>query len=316
MKVLFCCPDYFGIHKVIEKGIENNLNAELKTVIFKNYQYKSSFHKILNFLSKTFLKRNLKKIWASKERINQIPKDETYDFLLVICPDFFTEEDLKYISKKAKHTIVYFWDSFANIPRYKKTLPYFETCYSFEPRDVSEYGMKLLTNFYYNTDKNTQFNNDVFFIGKLDDRIETILKIIPLIKEKNKKTNIILQTNDKKLISKYKESGINLIEKAIPVQESEMIYRDSKIILDVQKTIQNGLTFRVFEAMGQRKKLITTNKDIINYDFYNPNNIFIWDEKTTEIPNAFFDTSYQELPEEIFKKYSIDNWVKTVFKIP
>ena len=77
--------------------------------------------------------------------------------------------------------------------------------------------------------------------------------------------------------------------------------------------MQQGLTFRVFEAMGFRKKLITTNADIVNYDFYNANNIFVWTEDSKEIPDAFFETDYEELPEEIFKKYSLENWLKTIF---
>ena len=44
--------------------------------------------------------------------------------------------------------------------------------------------------------------------------------------------------------------------------------KKSKIIVDIHKYgIQDGLTFRVFEAIGYHKKLITTNKDIKTYDF-------------------------------------------------
>ncbi|HEY0091450.1 MAG TPA: lipopolysaccharide core biosynthesis protein rfaS, partial [Flavobacterium sp.] len=70
---------------------------------------------------------------------------------------------------------------------------------------------------------------------------------------------------------------------------------------------------RVFEAMGLGKKLITTNPDIVNYDFYNPNNIFVWEESTNEIPEYFLNTPYEELPENIYRKYSQENWVKTIF---
>lgn len=74
------------------------------------------------------------------------------------------------------------------------------------------------------------------------------------------------------------------------------------------------MTFRVFEAIGLNKKLITTNKDIINYDFYNPNNIFIWDENIKEIPKDFLNKEYEKLPENIYRKYSLENWVKTILQ--
>ena len=62
MKVLFLCPDYFGIYKVIEKEIEESMNCELKSIIFENYKYKNTFQKIRNFIAKTFFKKNLKTI--------------------------------------------------------------------------------------------------------------------------------------------------------------------------------------------------------------------------------------------------------------
>ena len=48
---------------------------------------------------------------------------------------------------------------------------------------------------------------------------------------------------------------------------------------------------------------------------YNPNNIFVWKEDTDSIPEDFLNTSYQELSEPIYKKYSQENWVKTIFNI-
>lgn len=315
MKVLFLCPDYFGIYKVIEKQIQEQIHCELKSVIFEDYKYKNSFQKIKNFLAKTFLKKNLKKIWASKERIQTIAKDDFFDYLFVICPDFLLNEELKYITDRAQKSIVYFWDSFDNIPRYERTLPFFDVKYSFEPKDVKKYNLTFLTNFYFNTANNNDYKNDLFFIGTFDERIEIILKVVKSITNNGKRAQVFLQSKNNKIIKKYQSESITFIKKPIIFSESEKFYNNSKIILDVQKKIQNGLTFRVFEAMGKRKKLITTNEDIVNYDFYNSNNIFIWTDNTKEIPLAFFETDYQELPEEIFIKYSLENWIKTIFEL-
>ncbi len=314
MKVLFLCPDYFGIYKVIQKEIQDQTLCELKSVIFEDYKYKNLFQKIQNFLAKTFLKKNLKKIWASKEQISTIAQNDCFDYLFVICPDFLLNDELKYITERAKKSIVFYWDSFSNIPRYERTLPFFDKHYSFEPNDVKKYNLSFLTNFYYNTTQNNNPINDLFFIGTFDERIEIILKVLKSTTKSGKSAQIFLQTKNERIIEKYKFENITFIKKPIIFTESEKIYNNSKIILDVQKKIQNGLTFRVFEAMGKRKKLITTNEDIINYDFYNPNNIFIWKNETTTIPNSFFETPYEELPQQIYEKYSIQNWVKTIFK--
>jgi len=313
MKILFLCPDYFGIYRVIEDGIRRNTDCELTSVIFEDYKYKNPFEKAANFISKFFLKRNLKKKWASKERLKSVPVNSHFDFIFVICPDFMREEDLSALIAMSDKSIVYYWDSFANIPKYKRTVHYFDKGFTFERDDAAKYKLDFLTNFYYSDFFRNDTDNDVFYIGTLDSRIHIITKILEQIEQKNRSAKIYLQTK-KRLIGNF-SNKIHIIRDVIPFGESEKICMKSRIILDVQKPIQKGLTFRVFEALGKGKKLITTNGDIVNYDFYDPNNIFIWTEDSIEIPDAFFDTPYKKLPEHIYRKYSLDNWVRTIFNI-
>lgn len=86
-------------------------------------------------------------------------------------------------------------------------------------------------------------------------------------------------------------------------------------MIDIQRDDQIGLSFRVFEALGYRKKLITTNIDIVNYDFYNPQNILVLDPNNIEIPKSFVESPYEDVPDHILAPYRIDNWVKKVFEL-
>lgn len=313
MKVLFLCPDYYGIYKIIEKGIQESVECELTTVVFKDYKYKNVLEKLQNFISKNLFKKNLKKIWASKQNVSTIKPDENFDVVFIICPDFLLNDELKYITGKSKKSIVYYWDSFDNIPRYERTLPFFDVKYSFEKKDCEKYNLKFITNFYYKPAQNIKTEYDVFFIGALDDRIDTLIEISEKLKNRNRK--IIIQNKNKKKLLKYQNTGIELIENPIRFQEAEIYFEKSKVIIDIQKNIQKGLTFRVFEAIGKKKKLITNNKDIVNYDFYNSNNIFVWNENKNEIPDHFFETPYQELDVNVYEKYSLKNWIKTIFEL-
>ena len=76
---------------------------------------------------------------------------------------------------------------------------------------------------------------------------------------------------------------------------------------------QTGLSFRFFEAMALKKKVITNNSTVKEYDFYNSENIMVVKDDLSNIERSFFDSSYQELQPEIYNKYTIQNWVKTVF---
>ena len=83
----------------------------------------------------------------------------------------------------------------------------------------------------------------------------------------------------------------------------------STCILDAPQGGQTGLTLRCFECMGAKRKLITTNVDIVNYDFYRASNILVY-PGTIEERKAFFENSYEELPEELYRKYSMNSWMK------
>ena len=71
---------------------------------------------------------------------------------------------------------------------------------------------------------------------------------------------------------------------------------------------------RTIETLGAKKKLITTNKQIIEYDFYNPANVLVVDRKNPVIPDVFMITPYVEIPQEIYNKYYIDSWRDTLLQ--
>ena len=73
------------------------------------------------------------------------------------------------------------------------------------------------------------------------------------------------------------------------------------------------MSFRPFEAIGLKKKLITNNIEIKNYDFYDPQNIFVIEDiENISISKDFFESEYKELPKEIVEKYFIKNWIETI----
>ena len=81
--------------------------------------------------------------------------------------------------------------------------------------------------------------------------------------------------------------------------------------MDSAQEGQNGLTIRVIEALGAKKKIITTNQDIVNYDFYCPENIYIYNGKIN-LDSIFFHSDYKIIDEKIYNKYSLSNWLKEV----
>ena len=92
-------------------------------------------------------------------------------------------------------------------------------------------------------------------------------------------------------------------------------YKHTQVVIDLVRINQTGLSFRIFEAMAFEKKVLTNNKTIVEYDFYNPSNILVIDENNLEIPPSFFETSYQSLPDEIYSYYTLSAWVDRIFNL-
>ena len=88
----------------------------------------------------------------------------------------------------------------------------------------------------------------------------------------------------------------------------------SKSILDIVNPNQSGLTLRVMESLFFKKKLITNNLFISEYDFYNSQNIFILGKDREEDLHDFINSNYIDVDDSIVTSYDYHNWVKRFTK--
>lgn len=91
-------------------------------------------------------------------------------------------------------------------------------------------------------------------------------------------------------------------------------YSHTVALIDVQWPHQRGLTMRSIEALGARRKLITTNRDIVNYDFYDEANILVIDRNRPHVPRDFVETPYRPVPCPIYDSYSIASWLRRLLQ--
>ena len=73
---------------------------------------------------------------------------------------------------------------------------------------------------------------------------------------------------------------------------------------------------RCLNAIESNTKILTNNKDIINYDFYNEKNIKIVDdiEEIEQIDPEFFEEEPEKIPENIKYRYSIDGFIDEIIE--
>jgi len=306
--ILLITYDNWGFNQYIADALEKK-NYEVKHINFHSFRYKypSFYHKALNFFTKNLGTSNLKHIHYNEVILDQIKNIKLIDTSIYIKADFLSKETIEAVNKKSRQSVLIISDSINRYPKTKNILSLFDKVFSFEKKDCKKYNLRFKTNFIYKSTENApeNYKYKVFNISSFDNRFPVIKKISKALYEMKIKSKIVIFTSKENT-----EPYLEFSKKSLSIEENNQFLEESEIMLDVSRNGQEGLSFRVFESLGLKKKLITTNKDIINYDFYNPDNIFVIENADNiKIPQAFFETSYVDIPENILNKYLIQNWV-------
>ena len=282
------------------------------------YKHKSIGHRLQNVFAKIFLKKNLKHINRQQLILDSLKVMGTFDQILVINPE---QIDRKYHLKIKNYTtkyIAYLYDSLARNPA-EHVLDLFDEIFSFDKNDCRKHGFRLITNYNYLAEKpyhkNPQF--DLIYLASFDDRLKILYKILEKLDALglNYKYFIVGKKTWKKQISGKTDKNRIYTRKRIQHDDIPQYYNEGKVLLDLVRKNQDGLSFRIFEAMALKKKIITNNTTISEYDFYNPQNILILKEDLSNIQKSFFESDYEELSADIYQKYTVNAWVETVFSL-
>lgn len=235
--------------------------------------------------------------------INDWAKDIYNTDIFIIFDSHYYREIASYIKSHNSNSKIYFY--FWNIIT-DKNIHFFDEdlvdeFWTFDKEDARKYGINY----------NPQFYTRNITISKKSPDVDTFF----LGREKNRR--IIVDDINKRLL----ESGLNSEIHLIPDSETLYTYdlyleelARTKSILDVVNPMQNGLTLRCMESLFFEKKLITNNLRISEYDFYNPQNIFILGRDDDKKLLEFVNSDYHAVDKSIVLNYDYNNWVKRFIK--
>lgn len=252
---------------------------------------------------------------------------KNYDYVFVVEGITLSRLALKRFKKYNPdcHFILYVWDSIANRPHIYDNRDCYHRVFSFDPTDSQSMGLTFRPLFFtqeFERPSDVKIQNDVNFVGTVhSDRYEVIKALCDSLDARFKKFIFLyIHAHWFFLLKKFtKKSYKNASEsdfKFRPISKNEVsnIIKASLATLDIEHPNQVGLTMRTFEVMGARRKLVTTNASIKEYDFYNPANIWIVDRKNPGIPEAFFSSPYDDLSNELYEKYKLSGWIDEIFR--
>jgi hypothetical protein len=313
--VLIVTEECIGIMKALRKGISAYTGLTYDYLdhdaIRKSFTYRNFGHRAKNFFLKNFQGRNLKHEYyhiSVKRAIESL--QPFYKKILVIRPDLLDDDHLEMLRGLTDNFMAYYWDPFDYFPRNQDISHYFDRILSFDPDDCKKFDFDFLPNFYCHEQGEAEMHYQVYNLSTYDDRRWIIEQIARTLQSSG------ISYLFKGYSSKVFKNPYIIHTPLIPYQQMISEIKHCKVILDVGKKGQSGLTLRPFEALGLNKKLVTTNTDIKNYSFYHPDNIFILEPGRMEIDPAFFKTPYKPIPAEIKEEYHIRNWLDKVLNSP
>lgn len=245
-----------------------------------------------------------------------------YDFsscskIVFINPETVPKWFINSMKAKKIRIIVYVWDSVQNKNVFKQYIDEADVIYTFDRKDADKFNM-IFRPLFFSSDflaKNKSLQKKEYLISFIGSDHSDRIDILEKVQAKYNNVLIYLFSNSiiysslKYFLVKQRCLPSFIYKKKLPSNLVREIMANSESILDIEHPSQSGLTSRVLNALASNIKVITTNEDIKNYPFYNPNHIHIIDRKRLEIPESFIKRNVDiKLPEY----YSISSWVKEV----
>lgn len=314
MKITIIAPNSFGYIDFLIDALKSKDEVDVTYINFSEfiYTYTSTFDKVKNAITKIIFKKNKKETYVSNCILKSLLEKETQDFIVVIRPDKLEKSTLFELKKRTKHFYAFYFDAISNFPKKVGLIPLFEKVFSYEKDDVKTYKLEFITNYIYDFECSLDENleHKIFNISSYDERFTQLRELANYLKNHAINYNIIVRKE--RIIA---DELVSIVPEYLPLEEVKRLLLKSEILLDIQKSNQKGLSFRVFEALGYEKKLITTNKYVAEYDFYSPHNILIIDPENIQIPESFLEATYKTIPTAILYPYTLEGWIKKVFGI-
>lgn len=254
-------------------------------------------------------------------------KRQHVDVVLVTSGQAMTEDTLKQLHQmfpQAKF-IWNLWDSIRQNDQFEVLEKYFDILISFDKIEARQYGFLYSPDFYIKEVAAQQKKYDYCFVATYTEYRNSVLQ--DMLSRVGAKHNFIYlkETPNNRVIPTLRRicskevkwlAEKNIYYKALEYDTMLEIFAQSRCIIDIAHPGQTGLSMRPFEAMAVKSKLLTTNETIRIYDFYDEANIYIADPENIQMPpEDFLESPYKDIPEEIYRRYSVGSWCDNIQRL-
>lgn len=314
-RILFVGVGYFTYDALITDGLramgaEVEAIAERPPLLLQSHPL-SSLANMLPWLRRSVQRRHEEKLKAQLADCN-------FDTVLVVKGDsldvgFF--DHLRHAHPNATF-ILYQWDSINLVRNFAELRTRFDRCLTFDRLDASADKTLIFRPLFFSRSVETpsKARRGLIFVGSLHSRrLKVARQIKAHAKAKGIPVRIYIRVGLFNYIRLLITADLRDIHfRPLPYETYVAWTEDSEAVLDFPHPLQTGLTMRTVEAIGLGKKIITSNKDIVNYPFYDPKFICVVDDEDAVIPEGFLNNSPLSYDAETLAHFSLRQWLLDV----
>jgi len=257
-------------------------------------------------------------------RLNELGQP-IYDFIVVVNGQTLSKAMLSRLrtSFPMARAVLYMWDSVENRRGIIDNISLYDSVFTFDPVSAKEYGMIHRPLFFSELKDpavESKLKYHLSFVGTAHTDRYAVVKRLQMGLPEGVSSFWYLYLQAPWVFHYYRLSNRGMRAASLgefkftPLERhlTRQVFDGSRAILDIEHPRQRGLTIRTFETMGARKKLITTNANIRNYDFYDSNNILVINRNNPRVTRDFLEGAYRPERPDILYRYSIEGWLDDI----
>lgn len=218
--------------------------------------------------------------------------------------------------------VLYYWDSLRTHD-YRPYLKYFDASWSFDREDVCrEPRLSFLPLFYCERfdalRARTDFKHDLVFIGTALNlqRYARVEQFRAWARDAGVDFVDYLYVSPvfyiRQLLRGRRLRGVHF--RTLSSEALVELYGASRAVLDLPGNEQTGFTMRTFESLGAGRKLVTTQRELVNEPFFDPHEVFVLGLHGDYPPLSFLRAPAR--PAAFIQDYSLRNWLLRLLGAP
>lgn len=317
-KVLLVAPDFFGYAREMISALQR---GGVDGVWYDDRPASTTLSKALIRISPVLQKNRSERYF---DRVIDEARRQQITDVLVIKGQAMSAGAIARLRAALPHArfTLYFWDSYRNMPRdsaYKVQL--FDRAFTFDPVDAASDPRLVYQPLFYLDEfarlPRVEQDIDVFFFGTVHSDRYKVWKGLRKALPPGLKVKQILYFNSRLVYwarriadpSFWGSRKSEFVFAPVSKHELQALLARSKVVVDIERPVQSGLTIRTIEAVGARKKVITTNAFAERTDVFKKSNVLVIDRHAVTVPDAFFAAPFAELAPETMEKYTLNGWL-------